>query len=202
MTSSAIEKREQSMKIINSFRNLRSRSIVRKIWPNLTASTTVRLPINVRGWKYITVGNDCYFGPGCRIEAWDSYGTESFSPTIMFGARTRVAGNLHIGAINSVVIGEDVLIGRDVFITDHAHGNSSIEQQTIAPNDRPLFSKGAVYVGDKVWICERAIILPGVHIGSGSIIGAGAVVTHDVPEGCVVGGNPARIVKHIVPPEQ
>src|ERR1022692_3366992 len=53
-----------------------------------------------------------------------------------------------------------------------------------------------VIIADDVWIGARAIILPGVTVGSGSIIGAGAVVSKDVPPGAVVVGNPARIVRN------
>lgn len=151
-----------------------------------------------KGQQYITIGTKCYIGPNCRIEAWDSYRASRFNPRIVLGNRTRIAGNIHIGAINTISIGEDVLIGRDVFITDHAHGDSSPEQQDIAPNDRPLFSKGPVTIGNRVWICERAIILPNVTVGDGAVIAAGAVVTHDVPPHCVAAGNPARIVKIIM----
>lgn len=52
-----------------------------------------------------------------------------------------------------------------------------------------------VYIGNDVWIGSRVTILPGVSIGNGAIIGAAAVVTKDVPEYAIVGGNPARILK-------
>ena len=53
-----------------------------------------------------------------------------------------------------------------------------------------------VHIGDDVWIGGRVIILPGVHIGSHSIIGAGAVVTKDVPEWAIAAGNPAVVKKY------
>ena len=53
-----------------------------------------------------------------------------------------------------------------------------------------------VVIGDDVWIGGRVIILPGVTIGNGAILGAGAVVTHDVPSYAIVGGNPAKIIKY------
>ena len=69
----------------------------------------------------------------------------------------------------------------------------------MAPNQRRLTSKGPVVIEDNVWIGEKASILSGVHIGKGAIIGAGAVVTKDVPAGHMALGVPARIlsmVKH------
>ena len=50
-------------------------------------------------------------------------------------------------------------------------------------------------IGDDVWIGSRVIILPGVTIGKGAIVGAGVVVTKDVPEYAIVGGNPAKVIK-------
>lgn len=52
-----------------------------------------------------------------------------------------------------------------------------------------------MYIGDDVWIGDRVTVLPGVHIGNGCIIAAGAVVTKDVPEYTVAAGVPARVVK-------
>jgi maltose O-acetyltransferase len=52
-----------------------------------------------------------------------------------------------------------------------------------------------VFIGDDVWIGQRAIILPGVRVGDHAIVGAGAVVTKDVPKGAIVGGNPARVLR-------
>jgi maltose O-acetyltransferase len=54
-----------------------------------------------------------------------------------------------------------------------------------------------VTIGDNVWIGGRAVINPGVSIGNNAVIASGAVVTKDVPENVVVGGNPARVLKHI-----
>ena len=55
-------------------------------------------------------------------------------------------------------------------------------------------SDGKVVIEDDVWIGSNAIILKGVHVGFGSVIGAGAIVTKDVPEGSIVAGSPARVI--------
>lgn len=90
------------------------------------------------------------------------------------------------------VIGRDVMLGPEVIILSGGHEFSRI--------DVPMRHQGAVerrpvVVGDDVWIGTRAIILPGVRIGSHSIIGAGSVVTKDVPPWAIVGGNPARLIR-------
>lgn len=58
-----------------------------------------------------------------------------------------------------------------------------------------MVSKGGVHIGKNVWIGDKATILPGVSIGEGTVVAANAVVTKDVPPFCVVGGNPARVIR-------
>ena len=91
-----------------------------------------------------------------------------------------------------VIVGKNVMMGPDVciYVRNHAFDRTDIPMnlQGFAP-EKP------VVIEDDVWIGARAIILPGVHIGTGAVIGAGAVVTKDVPDYAVVGGNPACILK-------
>jgi maltose O-acetyltransferase len=91
-----------------------------------------------------------------------------------------------------VTIGCDVMMGPEVlvFTTDHTFDDTS----------RPMREQGMaairpVTIEDDVWIGQRAMILPGVTVGRGSVVAAGAVVTKDVPPLSVVGGNPARVLR-------
>ena len=93
----------------------------------------------------------------------------------------------------AVHIGNDVLMGPECqfWTTGHRHDRTDI----------PIGRQGKteeepITVGDDVWICSRVIVLPGVRIGAHSIIAAGAVVTRDVPEYAVVGGNPATVISY------
>lgn len=92
----------------------------------------------------------------------------------------------------SLIMGDHVMMGADVVIISHNHNFD----RTDIPMDQQGFGKDApVVIGNDVWIGGRALILPGVHVGSGAIIGAGAIVTKNVPEGAIVGGNPARVLR-------
>lgn len=153
--------------------------------------------LTVKGGQYISIGDDSYIGPECRLEAWDSYEGESFTPKLVIGKRVKINSKCHIGVINKIEIGNDVLIGSNVFITDHSHGASIESELSVPPTNRKLFSKGNVVIGERCWICENAVILPNTHIGSGSVVAASAVVTKDVPDNVIVGGNPAQIIKKI-----
>ena len=64
-------------------------------------------------------------------------------------------------------------------------------------NVRAMYSKGPIVIEDNVWIGEMVCILPNVKIGKGSIIGANAVVTKDIPAHALAGGNPAKVIKII-----
>lgn len=153
--------------------------------------------LNVKNPKYITIGDGCYFGPDCRIEAWDCYLDDHFSPSIVFGKDVRINSTCHIGCINKIEIGDQTLLGSHVLIIDHSHGKNSEDELGVHPSERRLFSKGGIVIGKRCWLCENVVILPGVHVGDESVVAANAVVTTDVPERCVVAGNPGKIVKRL-----
>lgn len=92
-----------------------------------------------------------------------------------------------------ISLGSDVMMGPEVVIYTSGHVHDRI--------DMPMRLQGAseikpVSIGNDVWIGRRVMIMPGVTIGNGVIVGAGAVVTKDVPDYAVVGGVPARILRY------
>ena len=100
------------------------------------------------------------------------------------GEQSLVQGN--------VTIGNHVMMGPQVYIYTQNH---SFARTDIYMDEQGFSPEKPVKIEDDVWIGARATILPGVTVGKGSIIGAAAVVTKDVPPYAVVGGNPARVVK-------
>lgn len=146
--------------------------------------------------QYMKIGNGCYFGPDCRLEAWDRYLDDRFSPELVLGNDVRINSTCHIGCINRIVIGDQTLLGSHVLIIDHAHGSNHLDEMRLHPSERKLFSKGEIIIGERCWLCENAVILPGVHIGKEVVVAANAVVTKNVPDRCVVAGNPAKVVKY------
>jgi acetyltransferase-like isoleucine patch superfamily enzyme len=157
----------------------------------------LRKPYLIKGPQYISIGKGFSHLWNLRIEAWDKYGDAIFAPEIIIGDNVHVNSDIHIGAINKVVIGNNVLMASRIYISDHSHGDISKEALELPPANRPLISKGPVIIEDNVWIGEGVCILPGVTIGKNSIIGANSVVTKSIPPNAVVGGIPARIIKLI-----
>ena len=149
------------------------------------------------GEKYISIGDGSYINKGVSLTAWDSFLDNKFSPEIKIGRNCGIGAFSHITAINKIIIGDNVLLGLNVLITDNSHGETKREILSLSPNMRPLVSKGPVIIEDNVWIGEKASIMPGVRIGKGSIVAANAVVTRDVPPYCVVGGIPAKVIKQV-----
>lgn len=157
------------------------------------------------GTQYIKIGDGTEFGNYLCLTAWDSWRVErnggdsiinTYTPSISIGKGCRFGLYNHITAVNKISIGNHVLTGKWVTITDNAHGfTDSLSLETIPPILRPLVSKGPVSIGNNVWIGDKATILPNVTIGDGAVIAANAVVTKDVPAYSVVGGNPAKIIK-------
>ena len=115
--------------------------------------------------------------------------------------------NIHIGdnffANTNLVIldGAKVTIGDNVFIAPHVGIYTAGH-----PLDKELRNAGLEYaypitIGNNVWIGGHVCILPGVSIGDNSVIGAGSVVTKDIPSGVLAYGNPCRVIRHIEPGE-
>jgi acetyltransferase-like isoleucine patch superfamily enzyme len=156
----------------------------------------VRYPFYIRGKKYIKFGNMITTGVGLRIDAFPE--NKSNEPCITFGDNVQINDYVHIAAISSIRIGNNVLIASKVFITDHNHGdygiNNNNDSPYIPPIMRPLRAN-PVIIEDNVWIGEHVSILPGVKVGKGTVIGAQSVVTKDIPPNSIAVGVPARVIK-------
>ena len=126
---------------------------------------------------------------------------ESCGSNVNFEHGARIDSDLRIGnnsgvGINCVTvamtIGDNVMMGPECIFLPHNH--------RFDRTDIPMIQQGftedkPIHIGSDVWIGTRVIVMPGVRIGDHSVIGAGAVVTKDVPDWAVVGGCPARVLK-------
>jgi acetyltransferase-like isoleucine patch superfamily enzyme len=164
----------------------------------LGSSAKVRHPFYLINPHYIQIGYGFLALPGLRIEAWDEYDGTRYTPNIVIGNDVVVNYNVHIGAIGRLEIGNNVLIGSRVLITDHSHGGVTPAELEVTARLRPLVTKGPTIIEDNVWIGEGACILGGVRVGRNAVIGANAVVTKNVGPGEVVGGMPARVLKNSI----
>jgi acetyltransferase-like isoleucine patch superfamily enzyme len=107
----------------------------------------------------------------------------SKSGKIKIGSHVSINYGVYISSHKEVRIGSRVRIGPYAFFSDH----------------ETLEEPQSIVVGDDVWVGAKATILPGVRVGRGAVIGTHATVTEDVPDFCVVVGNPARIIRRLDP---
>ena len=127
------------------------------------------------------VGDEFKVWSGPRVTLISGWGK------IRFGDRCFVNTGSTIIAVEEITVGDDVAFANDVYVMDSdSHGVEG----------RP-HKQAPVHIGDGCWIGARAMILPGVTLGKRVLVAAGAVVTKDVPDDCLVAGNPARIVREL-----
>lgn len=167
---------------------------------------TRRLAVaRLRSWCFAgmgaTVGAKCLFGSGVRIDRpWTTalgmrcvlephvwLNVVGDDARVEIGDYSFVGRGTEIGVRERVTIGNHVLIAPGVFITDHGH-NTDLDGLIATQG----CSSAPVVIEEGVWVGAKAVLLPGVQIGQGAVVGAGAVVTKNVPAETVVAGVPAR----------
>jgi acetyltransferase-like isoleucine patch superfamily enzyme len=126
-----------------------------------------------------TVGSRVSVGPGCHV----------LEPRgLSIGGDSGIARDVTIDARGGLTIGCRTLIGFESVLLTYTH---SLDEETASVSLTDFVAQ-PTEIGDGCWIGTRVIVLPGLSVGSGSIVGAGAVVTKTVPAGTVAGGVPAR----------
>jgi acetyltransferase-like isoleucine patch superfamily enzyme len=117
-------------------------------------------------------------------------GIETASIKIRIGAGTYINRNTMLDASQLLEIGANCAIGPGCYLTDHDHGL----EPSLTPLGQPLIS-APTRLGNEVWLGAHVVVLKGVTIGDRAVIGAGSVVTRDVPADAIAVGVPARVVR-------
>ena len=145
-------------------------------------------PKHIQGIQNIRIGSRTTIDKGCRL---DCYKTNFHNPIINIGKNCLIGFDCTFLSTGKLIIEDDVLFASNVFVTTENHGINPLLGNYMFQN---LDSKD-VYIESNCWIGENVTILPGVHIGKWSIIGANSVVTKSIPEYSLAVGNPAKVVK-------
>ena len=154
--------------------------------------SVLQYPIRLSGEERIEIGDRVTIGPNSWLQTLPD--GENTSPALYIGSGTGTTGNCVISAIRRVVLEENVLLARNVYISDHLHRYTDKHQ--------PIISQGVdkvapVLIRRGAWLGQNVVVCSGVTIGIGSVIGANSVVNSDVPDWCVAAGAPARVIKKI-----
>lgn len=142
-------------------------------------------------WPHqVKLGNRCILQPDIFFN-FDHYWTPG--PSIVIGDRVFIGRGCEFNIRRHLDIGDDCLIASGCTFTDSNHGRNPDE-----PMNRQPVESNPIVLGRNVWIGARCVILQGVLIGDAAVVGAGAVVTKNIPPGEVWGGVPARPLKKSV----
>jgi len=120
------------------------------------------------------IGDDVSIGSGSNIEHH-----------VRIGNRVRLHSNVFVPELS--VLEDDCWLGPNVVITNAKYPASPTTKEELV----------GVYIEKRAKVGANATILPGIRIAADALVGAGAVVTADIPSGAIVAGNPARVIKHI-----
>ena len=136
-------------------------------------------------------GGSVEFGERVHVYG-ETFIQTGFGGSVKIGDHSYIHPRCQFSAYNSnIYIGSEVQIAPNCAFYPYNH--------SIAPGKliqvQPLHSKGDIFVGDDAWLGFGVIVLDGVRIGKGAVIGAGSVVTQDIPDNAIACGNPARVVK-------
>jgi maltose O-acetyltransferase len=143
------------------------------------------------GWKYrnIVLKKE---GTNCNYKSLRSIITAPGN--IVFGDHVHMGPSCELHGEGGIQIGNGVVFAPEVVVYTRSHNFDGKDLQALPFDDKVLVRR--VKIDDYVWVGRKAIILPGVHIGKGAVIGAGAVVSKSIPDYGVAVGNPAKIVKY------
>lgn len=149
---------------------------------NRTADDEVERRNDIMRQLFRSVGSNVWIEPDFRCE---------FGKNITIGNDVYINFGCVILDCGQVTIGDNTLIGPNVGLFSGNHTTDATERAAGGLIPKPIT------IGNRVWICGNVSIVPGVSVGDDSIIGAGSVVTHDIPAGVIAAGNPCRVLRTI-----
>ena len=146
--------------------------------------------------RYLSIGDDTLIGPNvCLTAGINGDQVMISSPVISIGRRCVIGRGSHLVGHWSIELGDEIQTGPYVYITDQNHSYEDPDQAI--GWQRP--TEAAVRIGSGSWLGANAVILPGTSLGRHTVVAAGAVVRGTFPDHVVLGGVPARVLRHYTP---
>lgn len=159
-------------------------------------NSVICFPVNtLYNEHYIHVGAGTMIGPNCTLSAGMMPGQTCITdPVVSIGDRCLIGKGSAIVGHFSIVIGDDVWTGHNVYITDQNHGYEDVSR----PIGAQSMPEKPVRIGHGSWIGYGSVVLPGAEIGDHVVIGANSVVTGEIPSYSVAVGSPAKVIRRYV----
>jgi acetyltransferase-like isoleucine patch superfamily enzyme len=149
--------------------------------------TIIRVPLRVEGEHRIRLGGGVFIGEGSWLQTL-GHGE------IDIGDGCEFSGFIVVSAAESISIGRDVLMARNVHVLDHLH---RYDQAGVPVHAQGITPPRPVRILEGAWIGANVVVMPGVTIGRQAVIGANSIVRCDVPDRTVAAGAPARAIRRI-----
>ncbi len=176
-------------KIVNKVRSV----VLTKLYGFCGKHISFGRNVDIANPRWVSVGSYTIIDDGAELFAHKVEGQNS--PQLCIGNHCLIGKLSRIGCCNSVQIDDYVLLAPNVHITDRNHSYKDISK----PIGEQNVESAAVKIGAGSWLGYGVQVMPGVSIGKHCVVAAGSVVTHDVPDFCVVAGIPARVIKRYDP---
>ncbi len=179
-------------RFLNAVVRLQARLYTLLLRPGLHSfgsGSVITPPLRFHDLHRIEIGRGVLINGYCWIQ---SVAEESREPSVVFGDHCQIGMNATISAARKIMLGEYVLLGRNVYISDHGHDFSD---PAIPIMNQPVRKIQEISIGAQTWIGQNAVVLPGAQIGRHCVIGANAVVNTVIPDCCVAAGIPARVIR-------
>jgi acetyltransferase-like isoleucine patch superfamily enzyme len=162
------------------------------VFGSFGSQSWLKSPDQIVGPKNIWIGNNTRIEKGSVLYAIQEYADVHLSGTITIGNDVYINRFFNASSADKIRIGNRVTCGSNVSMFNYDHGWLDIHRDI---NSTPLLVHGEIDIGDETWIGNNTVILGKVKIGKHCVIGAGSIVTKDLPDYSIAVGNPAKIVK-------
>jgi acetyltransferase-like isoleucine patch superfamily enzyme len=165
--------------------------LISSAFKELGAGSRIDPPFRFYGLKWISLGENVMVNGDCWMQVVPGHG-DGKGARLIIKSHAGIGMGAHISAARQVVLEEYVLLGRNVYISDHAH---AYEDVALPIGEQGINRIAPVTIGRETWLGENVVVLPGVTIGKHCVIGANSVVNRSIPDFSVAVGAPARVVK-------
>lgn len=176
-------------KILKAYYKFLTQFFYRFMFRKIGGNSKIIRPLLMKNTKYINIASNVTINERIFMVV-ERFGFND-NPALIIEDGTTIGHFNHIVCCDEVHIGKNVLTADKVYISDNCHQYKDV---SLPISFQGIYSNGKVEIGDETWIGENVCIIS-ASIGKHCVIGANSVVTHNVPDYCVVVGSPAKIIK-------